>query len=62
MLRSSSRLKSTQQFVPSERIAEMRALNELIAICSSRNNKLRRGDMKAILDKYHKIKAFLRYS
>jgi hypothetical protein len=57
-LRSRDNAPSSSAFKAGERNIQMPAFRELLRLRSRSNNKLKRGDMKAIIDGYHSCKTF----
>jgi hypothetical protein len=47
-----------ESFVAAQRNAQVLAFNELLSLRSKRDNKLKRGDIKAVITKYHEGKMF----
>jgi hypothetical protein len=59
MLRSSTRQRRVvESFVTAKREAQVRAFNDLLKVRSERNNKLKRGDIKQVIAKYHSKKLY----
>jgi hypothetical protein len=59
MLRASTRPRRVvETFITAERDAQVLAFNEILALRAKRNNKLKRGDIKEVITKYHSKKLF----
>jgi hypothetical protein len=56
--RKSPRQRRTERNVSSHRQVQVNAFNDLLDIRKARNNKLKRGDVKDVIEKYRKMKLF----